>query len=273
MLNTRPSRQTSFDVWGTIDLRSAGLFRVTLSLVLICQCATQWRLQYSLDTAQAAQQDQVWMVLSWLSAWPWATSAVLLLACACFVTLLIGYRTRLAACLSLVAFFVVFQRGVYAFDPSQITLLSLLLWTPLAPVGRRFSIDALRRELKGHVPLPVAAADASLDKPAVAGPRRWGPSLAALGPLLQVGLIAFYAAWLPLAPSLSPMLSRTLFAIEQAALPLIVCPWLQPWLRRLALFSLGLLCLAGLLAGGVGAFPWIMLAGLPLLLMENDWRA
>src|SRR5262245_17877183 len=103
------------DFWFTIDLRSVGLFRILLGLVLVAHWVNRWRWLEVLytprgvlpATAQAEVRGVVvsqtgawpalgwWTPLEWLDFSPWAIRGFFLAVLACYLMFVIGYRTRL----------------------------------------------------------------------------------------------------------------------------------------------------------------------------------
>jgi antitoxin component YwqK of YwqJK toxin-antitoxin module/predicted DCC family thiol-disulfide oxidoreductase YuxK len=308
------------DFWFTVDLRSAGLLRILLGLVLISYWFDCWRWMdrlYSADgvlparaLAELRQMQStlgLFTPLEWLEGSPWALHAFFLAALACFLAFLVGYRTRLFGLLSLLAVAAIVQRNPYCLIGANFVLGSLLLWAQFLPLGRRFSIDALRAGIARGVPLPTQPATDEL-RPMVPGERRSPRLVAALGIVLQIGLIYFCtAAWkiVPLlwgeslswwsgtaihyvlhmeqsiyAPALwvreAPLwfirlLSWGTLAAEATALPLLLLPWAQPYLRRVALGLLIPLHLGIAVTLDAGLFSYVMLASFAILLTEADW--
>jgi antitoxin component YwqK of YwqJK toxin-antitoxin module/predicted DCC family thiol-disulfide oxidoreductase YuxK len=317
------------DFYFTIDCRSLGAFRICLGSCLIAEWVIRWRwfsVLYAADGVLPAATLREVRPFSYfatplvlLDGWPWAARAFFALALVCYVMLLLGYRTRLATALSLLAFASLAHRNPYVLIGADFVFGSMLLWGLFLPLGSRFSIDAVRAALRGGVPLagnsgiqPPGAApqEASMAAPPraptgprIAGPRRSGLSIAALGIVLQIGLIYLATACWKYGPTwwsegtavyyvlhmqqhLWPLgewvrtwplealqfLTWAALAIEYAALPMILWPARSPWLRRVIV-----LLLVGLHAGialvlDAGMFSFAMLATFPLLMTDADWQ-
>ena len=110
------------------------------------------------------------------------------IALVCFFCFTIGYRTRLFQVLSLAMTTSLHERVLYAENWGTVVLAELLVWTLFLPLGRRFSVDALRASLRarpGETPEDLAAGPPAPD---ATGPT----SLAVLGLLLQIAIIYWF---------------------------------------------------------------------------------
>jgi predicted DCC family thiol-disulfide oxidoreductase YuxK len=296
-----------------IDLRSLGLFRITLGLVLVAHGCMRWAWLDMLYTQEGALPADVaasiarsagyyeyfLSPLAWFDA-PWAVRLYLAATLVCYVALVLGYRTRWAALLSWLAFVTWAHRNPFVLIGADFVLASMLLWAQFLPLGERFSCDALRRALRDGVPLPEQPRGDN--PPAVPAPRSMPPRLAALGIVLQMALIYLLTAvwksgstWIPDATAVYYVLHveqyvlapgvwlRTLplwvlqaltwwtLAVEYLAAPLILSPWGQPHLRRLALLMLVALHVGIAATIDAGLFSYAMLGTFPLLLTARDW--
>ena len=204
-----------------------------------------------------------------------------------YMAMTIGWYTRLATAASLLVFSTICHRNPYLVIGSDELTGSMLLWACLLPTAAHFSVDARIGRRRTDI---VGATD---------GPSR----LAMFGALMQLSIVYFATAlqksgptwWsdgsalvrilglttyrlqgatilesLPI-PVLAG-LSRTVVLVEYAIPLLILSPFGQPCLRRLAI-----VCIAGLHIGisltvNTGLFSLTMLAMLPLLLSHRDFE-
>ena len=308
------------DFWFRLDLRSLGLFRILLSVVLLWHLLLRWPWIGELFTASgllpaselprggdwAAQLLDLftWYAnpLVWLDHWPWAVKLYFVATAASYVLLLLGYRTRLATLLSLLLFAWLSNRNRHLMIGADYMLASLLLWSLLLPLGARFSLDAIGRRMRQGVPLPTAASD-NRGLPRLAAPEQTPRMLAALGVVLQIGLMYFCTAWLKQGPSwwqdgtavyytlhleqsihtpalwvrqwpieVLQWMTWGALAMEFAALPLLLIPIGQPLLRRLCIVGLIGLHVGIALVLDAGLFSHTMVASFALLLRAPDWE-
>ncbi|UPV76502.1 HTTM domain-containing protein (plasmid) [Halorussus limi] len=80
---------------------------------------------------------------------PWAVGLLFLVAGAFAVALAVGYRTRLATVVSFVLVVSLHARNPVLLNGGDSMLRRLLLWGAFLPLGRRWSVDALRRARDG----------------------------------------------------------------------------------------------------------------------------
>ncbi len=299
------------DFYLTIDLRSLGAFRIALGLLLVANWCVHWAWLETLFTDQGVlscdmlrqangRMSPFFLTpLVWIDHWPWAIRAFFLFALVCYVALLLGWHTRLFTVLALVCWGATLNRNPFVVIGADRVLATLLLWSVFLPLGARFSLDALRRGLRQGVD---PQREHAFGEPLHQAPRRSRRHLAALGIVLQIGLVYLLTAiwksgwtwdhgvatYLVLqidqfiyAPALwfreLPLFWHKVFtygtlAVEYAALPMILLPWLQPYLRRVLIA--GLLALhAGIwLTIDEGFFSQVMVSSYLLLLTSQDWE-
>lgn len=294
------------------DVRSVSLFRITLALVLLWQGWGRWEVFFDLcsnqgpissDFLSRIREIPRWpSAISWLETTRWGVPLFAAATVAVHVLLLIGWRSRTMAFLSLLSFSAVAHRNPLLLIGADEVLASVLLWAPLLPLGARFSIDAR-----------VEAARARSDGVATEGSgvsSLGGPqtgvaysSIAVLGILAQIALIYLATAWLKSGPSWwadgtaiarvlkmetfrrpgaaifeslpGPMLelaARSVLLLEYALPLMILLPWGQPWGRRAAIASIIVLHGGISLALDAGMFSVTMMALTPLLLSPADWH-
>ena len=206
------------DFWFRLDLRSLGLFRILLSVVLLWHLLLRWRWIGDLFTdrgllpASELVRGGDWVAqlldlftwyanpLVWLDHWPWAVKLYFVATAASYLLLLLGYRTRLATVLSLLLFAWLSTRDRHLMIGADYLLGSLLLWSLFLPLGARFSLDAIIRRMRQGVPLPTAASD-NRGLPRLPAPEQTPRMLAAFAVVLQIGLMYFCTAWLKQGPT------------------------------------------------------------------------
>ncbi len=141
------------------DLRSLAVFRIGLATVLLWDLydrsksvgahyvdpGTLPTSALSLVTGGARFSIHVWLADSAMAQW-----ALLALSFAAAFALLVGFHSRVAAVVSwalLVSLQV--RHPLVSWEGADKVLRILLFWSMLAPVGARFSLDALRRARRG----------------------------------------------------------------------------------------------------------------------------
>lgn len=312
-----PARSGRYaDYFFRIDARSLGLFRILLSLVLIGLWTFRWRwlsVMYT-DSGVLPRSSLFELVsgapyfrytpLAWFGS-ELGIRCFFLAALASYVLLLVGYRTRLASVLAFLFFVCISHRNPYILIGADFVLGSMLFWTMLLPVGLRFSVDAVRKALRGNVSLLDRANGSSKDWdrrtiPAPVAPR----SLAALFVIVHFAAIYFFTgvwktgvtwwgegtalyyvlhmeqslysagALLAEAPLwLLKMLAYGTLIMEYTVPLAFLLPWGQPWLRRIMLLALAGFHIGIAVTIDAGVFSYAMLAVFPLLLLPADWEA
>lgn len=294
----------------TIDLRSLGVYRILLAGLLILDWGLRWpdlEVFYTSFGALPVESplprsggDFHFCLLDGVASLP-MVRAVFVVGLVCYLFVLAGYHTRTFQILSFVFFTSVLSRAVPIRDGSVMVLATMLLWSLFLPMGKRFSLDALRGRARIDSPARPPAAS---DNPRAAmanAPGRSSPSLAAFVIVAQVGLIYFFTAsakygaswrdgtalyyalnedqiarpfgqWLATQPlNLIKTLTWGTLGLEFMALPLILAPLGQPWARRLAIVSLAGLHLGIALTTTLSFFSITMVFTYALLLGPEDW--
>ena len=291
------------DFYFTIDLRSLALYRILLAFLLIWDWVARWPdleafyTSFGVLPVEAALPkpggDFHFCLLDGVTTLL-MVRAVFCVGLLFYVLFLLGYRTRTFHGLSLVFFTSVLSRNVMIRDGSVVVMATMLMWSLFLPTGNRFSLDALMRRLRHRA---IAGA-----QPPPAEAQRSEPSLAALAIIAQLGLIYFFTAaakcgstwkdgtalyyalnmdqiarplgrWLAAQPlPLIKALTWGSLATEFAALPLMLAPFAQPWLRRLAMAGLVALHLSIALTSTLGFFSAAMVTAYALLLLPEDWE-
>lgn len=286
----------------TTDLRSIGLFRVTLALVLLWHGWGRWQIFRDLCTNQGPitadflpTVDEIprWTSpLVWLESTRWGIPLFAGATVVVYLSLLLGWRSRLMAVLSLLAFSAMAHRNPFLLIGADEVLASMLLWAPLLPLGSRFSVDAWRQ---APHPEPTGSRTTEPTPDAFA-------SLAVLGVFVQIGVIYLATAWLKSGPSwwaegtalarvlamdtfrrpgaalfeslpepLLAVAARGVLVLEYLIPAMILSPWGQPWGRRTAIVSIVALHGGISIAMDAGIFSPTMMALTPLLLSGSDW--
>ncbi len=239
----------------TMDLRSLAFYRILLGILLI------------FDWFARCPNPEATCKLPAVDAPLLMVRAVFCFGLAFYVLLLLGYRTRLVQCLSFLFFVGVLNRNLVISNDSDSVMATTLMWSLFLPMGKRFSLDAIITAMRRGVAVTQRPA-----KP----PRmeRSEPSLAAFAIVAQIGLICFFTGISRCGDAAKDCtaLTRLTLAVEFAALPLILCPFLQPWPRRLAITALATMHLGMWLTTGIGSFPIVMIATYALLLQSKDWK-
>jgi predicted DCC family thiol-disulfide oxidoreductase YuxK len=285
------------DFYFTIDQRSIDLFRILLAVVLIGDWVARWPGLEAFYTGQgvlpASAAGFHFSLLDSITSLP-GVQAVFLVGLLAYVLLLVGYRTRLALVVSFIFFMAALNRNMMIRNGGDVVALTMFWWLLWLPVGRRFSLDAIRAALKQGVPIRPRVAASSPDE-------RSAPSLAAFVIIAQIGIIYLLTAaaksgvtwwdgtalyytlnydqaasplgqWLSAQPLfLIKVLTWGTLALEFAALPLLLLPVGQPWLRRLAILLLVPLHLGIWLTMNLGSFSFVMIAAYALLLSSREW--
>lgn len=177
-------------VYLRFDRRVLAVFRVLFSGVLLYDvlrrfpdAALLWSSDGVLTTASLRKAPQAEPQVSFLLALSSASSVRLAFAGLGIVFLLygLGLFTRLMQPLALIGYASLNARNLFFEDGGTGTVILLLGWTLLMPLGDRFSLDALRRDARLATVKERAEARRSARAPVI--------SLAALAILLQAAVI------------------------------------------------------------------------------------
>jgi hypothetical protein len=296
----------------TTDVRSVSLFRITLALVLLWQGWGRWEVFLDLcsnqgpissDFLSRIREIPHWpSAISWLETTRWGVPLFAAATVAVHILLLIGWRSRTMAVLSLLSFSAVAHRNPLLLIGADEVLASMLLWAPLLPLGARFSVDARIAASRSHFEGTATelCGDSSLRS---SQDNSTYSSIAVLGILAQIALVYLATAWLKSGPTWwadgtaiarvlkmetfrrpgaaifeslpGPMLelaARGVLLLEYAIPLMILLPWGQPWGRRAAITSIIALHGGISLALDAGTFSITMMALTPLLLSSADWQ-
>jgi predicted DCC family thiol-disulfide oxidoreductase YuxK len=216
----------------------------------------------------------------------------------CFFCFLIGYRTRLFHVLSFVMTTSLHNRMLFAENWGGVAIAALMVWTMFLPLGRRFSVDAIRASLRARpneTPEDLAAGVPPPDnRPAM--------SLAVLALLLQIAVIYWFnfvhksgptwrdgtavyyvlhqeriITWLGMLVrehlpfAVTKALTVGTLVVEAAIPFLILAPVFWRWTRFIAILALFGLHASIALLVNLGIFSAAMIAFQPFLFTEAQW--
>jgi predicted DCC family thiol-disulfide oxidoreductase YuxK len=290
-----------------IDLRSLALGRIVLGLVLIgdlLRRVPDLRDFYS-NLGLIPNHTVLWrppfpriFSVFFMASLPEEAAIWFFIAFVFFLCFLVGYRTRLFHLLSFAMTVSLHNRILQAENWGGVAIGVLMLWTAFLPLGRRFSVDAIRASLRARPDETPADLAAGVPPP----DERQTTSLAALGLLLQIAAIYWLnfvhksgptwhdgsavhyvlwqeriVTWVGLqvrqhAPyAFTELLTEGTLVIEASAAFLVLTPIFWRWTR----FAAALL-LVGLHGGiallvNLGIFSFAMLAFQPFLLTDAQW--
>jgi hypothetical protein len=274
-----------------IDFRSLALFRICVGLVLLADLLTRGAdIQQHYSDLGVLPRDALWQMIL-LSKWHWSLHSLtgsvagqnILFACAvaCAVSLVLGYRTRMAVVLSWVLLASLHARNPMLQYGGDHLLRMLLFWSMFLPLGCYWSFDRLRGvEHQG-------------------GPERH-LSMASAAILLQTFMMYFFAnlfkrneIWQsgegvsrafsndmfskPLAHHLlefPQLLEQISFAVPwfQLLLPIMLfVPWATVRFRILAIVTIAGFNLTIELLLATGIFQYVALTGLIVFLPGEFW--
>ncbi len=295
--------------WGEADPRSLGLFRILLGALLVFDVAR--RLPYY----EAHYTDAGWLsshfalyrpmsshLFSVYHAFGTPTEVGVLLGFHLLVNvlLLVGWRTKLMHVLAAVLITSLNSRNIMMENGGYVVTNLLTVWSLFLPLGRRFSIDALRSGWRTPDHRTAEALTAGVRTPRDAVPVH---SLAVLAILLQWSVIYYFNTVHKFGPSwkdgtalhyflqqdrivtpLGAMLRDQMplgaikaltwgtLAVEGSIPVLLLLPVFRGLLRKLAwLAVIGLHLAIGVMAS-LGPFAWVMMVPFAALLTAKDWQ-
>ncbi len=310
-LSDSPARYRDF--FFRIDPRSLGLFRVSMALVMLAVWVIRWRWLSVMYTDDGVLPRELlnslgslyfpYTPLAWIGS-EWGVRLFFLAALGSYLMMLVGYRTRLATVLAWAFYISISHRNPYILIGADFVIASMMTWAILLPLGKRFSVDAIRNALKSPTPLRDRAKGSEWDHSALPAVEKVPASLVALFIVIHFGLIyLFTGVWktgptwwesgtalffvLRMEHSLYPVgamlaeapmwflksLAYGTLIMEYVALPMFLVPWGQPWLRRLMLIVLAGFHIGIALTIDAGVFSYAMMACFPLLLLPRDWES
>ncbi len=293
----------------SIDPRSLGLFRIVFGCVLLFDLFSHWQVidfwytDGGLLPGVLVQEHPLsrrifsLFFLTTSHAGVWFGMAI---CCFVYLALTLGWRTRLFQWLALVALFSINGR-VAPLENGGDTILNLLaMWSVFLPLGRRFSLDALLRSLRGRIEHSAAELE---DRAALAPEVSRVVSIAVLALLLQFACIYLFTGiqkngytwqegtavhyalnqdrivtvlgvWLrERSPALLALAGWATRATEIAGAALIMSPFWTRHTRLIAIAMLPLMHLGFAMCLNIGSFSFAMMSFFPLLLAPEHWQA
>ena len=300
------------DTYLTVDARSLGFGRIVLALILLFDLVRRIpdiTLFYS-NQGLVPNHMMLWRPpTQWMFSFffilshPDEVAFAFVLVGIVYFLLLIGWRTRLMQVLSLICVLSLHGRVTLLENGGDWMLGELALWTAFLPLGRRFSVDALRASLRARREKTAAelgdrkAMDVSLSMTAVVslavlalalqvansyifnaahkGGPTWRSGTAVHYVLHQDRMCTWFAVWMR--PYMTLWLSRILSwgsLVTESILPvMLLAPFQKVSARRVAIVSiiglhLGFQCFINL-----GVFSFAMIGYTPFLMTGADWEA
>lgn len=295
----------------SFDRRTLGLTRICLGFFLVMDLFRRsfaWEAMFSdrgvlpTTTILARPQAGNYSILHAFSS-PfelWVLFAVMLVT---YVSLLIGFKTKLAQILSLVWVVSMNGRVLLIENGGYVVQNLLLLWTCFLPLGDRFSLDALLESLRRR--REIGASDLN-DRRALVPPHRLAPfvTLVALAVCFQLGILYYFnvvhktgpawnlrnatavhsvmyvdrmvnpgpAALRDLVPFFVYRAMGRAVIVAEASIPfLLFTPIFQKWSRRLALVLVNFLHIGFGSTFVLGPFAWSLCVFSTLFFGPADW--
>jgi predicted DCC family thiol-disulfide oxidoreductase YuxK len=291
-----------------LDARALGLGRIVFATVLIIDLLRRvpWIRELYTNAGVLPNHTVLWrppvarlFSLFYMSSLPEEAVLWFILCFACFFCFLIGWHTRLFHVLSFALTTSLHNRVLFAENWGGVAIGALMAWTVFLPLGRRFSVDALRASMRARrdeTPEDLAAGVPPPDN-------RPATSLASLGLLLQIAIIYWFnfvhksgvtwkqgtavyyvlhqeriVTWLGVwvrehVPFIATKALTYMTLVVEAAAPfLVLSPVLWPWTRLLAALLLAGLHINIAMLTNLGIFSAAMLAFYPFLLAAPVWE-
>lgn len=289
----------------TIDPRWLGLFRIFFGSLLISELLYRWSYarilfsndgllpnHFSLFAPMGQDLFSIYHVFSTVEEVHVAFALTLVV----FVCFTIGYRTRLFHILSAILITSLHSRNLFTENGGSVVTHSLAIWTAFLPLGRCFSVDAVRRSLAAvheRSPAELNRREAAPVTPFV--------SIIVFGLLLQWSVIYFFncvhkdgvgwrnhsaiywflyqdrivtafGVWarehVPFA--VFTVLTRLTLVVEGVLAFILLVPFGQKWLRRIAfLLALGLHGNIAMLSR-LGPFSYVMVMFFLMLFGQEE---
>ena len=295
----------------TVDARSLGFGRIILSLILLFDLWHRARVITLFYSNQGLIPNHMMM---WRPPTQWMFSFFFILSnpdevavgfalCGLvYLALLVGWRTRLMQWLAVIAVMSLHSRVTLLENGGDWMLGELALWTAFLPLGKRFSVDAIRASLRqrretsaaqlgerkamevpisvGVVSLAVLAlameiANAYIFNAAHKGGATWKYGTAVHYVMHQDRMCTPLAVWIR--PYMTGWLSKAMSwgALgTEIMLPLVLLsPVAKVSARRIAIPAIIGLHLGFQLFINLGLFSWAMIGYTPFLLTGADWEA
>ncbi len=298
------------EVYLTVDRRTLGFTRILLGFYLILDLVRRtpdWLAMFSDRGILPShvilfkpQSDNLSLFTAFSS--PGELWALWALGLAIYLSLLVGYKTKIAQVASLLFVTAMNGRVLLIENGGYVIQNLLLLWTCFLPLGDRFSVDALRASLRRRKETTI---EALADRRGMENPQQSEPvvSLTMLVILLQLSALYYFnvvhktgPAWkdgtavhyvlyndrmaTPFVPFVrdylpTPLvifLTKTTMAFE-AALPLcLLSPIAVKWARRAVVFMMCTLHIAFGSTFTLGPFAWACCIFSTLMFRSGDWE-
>jgi predicted DCC family thiol-disulfide oxidoreductase YuxK len=302
-------RDSVAQTYFSFDARSLGLFRIVFGAVLLVDLYLRSRVLDVFYTNEGLVPNHtlLWAPLGrhvfslfFTASHHGEALALMLLCAACFVCLMVGYRTRLAQVGSLIAVTSLNGRLALLENGGDVVMNLLAIWTVFLPLGARFSLDALLASLRAHDEQTPQQLN---DRRALqTGPARVY-SLACFALLLQFTAIYFFnvvhktgvgwsdgsavhyvlhqdrlvkpfGIWLRehLPPGVLTLLTRTTIVTETIGVLALVSPVFTRYTRTLAIILMPLMHVGFELCLDLGVFSLAMMSFFALLITPEHWR-
>ena len=299
---------SAVEIYGTFDLRSLGLARIGLGLLLLWDLlrrvpdlATWYSNEGLLPNHTVLwRPSSEYMFSFFFAASRPEEAALMFVLCAIpFVAFTVGWHTRVAHVISFACMVSLHDREIFTENGGDCAINLLCFWTLFLPMGARFSVDAVQKSLAARRERTAGELN---DRAATATKAESTKSLAFFAILLQLAVIYYFNAvnkhgwtwrrgsavryvlyqermvtWFGLLVrdhinfQLSRILTYFTLGLEFAAPILLLTPVGWQWARRMAVIVLPLLHL-GFAAGlNLGQFSFNMIGYFPLLMQPEDW--
>jgi len=282
----------------TVDPRSLGLFRVVFGLVLFSDLARRWAeldFWYT-NSGLLPNHTLLWrppaprmFSLFFGLSTPGEAQVGFILCAFVYAMFLLGYRTRLAHVLALVARVSLNTRLAVLENGGDMVMDLLCLLTLPLPLGTRFSLDAVRAprteealEARQRPVVSIAVLGLILQfatiyyfNAASKSGTAWRDGTAVHYALHQDRLVTWVGVWLRehLSLPVLKVMTRSVLMTEWLGFVLIITPIARPQARLLAVCLMPLLHLGFAFGLNLGGFSPAMMAFYPLLLTSEHWDA
>jgi predicted DCC family thiol-disulfide oxidoreductase YuxK len=300
-------RQRLIATYLTFDPRSLALFRILLGIVLLGDLYRRylgvdyWYTDDGIVPGMLLGQTQRHVFSLFFYASTHAQAVLGMAVCAVIYGLFtIGYRTRVFHLLSLVCAVSLNNRILLLENGGQYVLNLLCAWSLFLPLGRRFSMDALRASLRarrertaedlmqreplrpGHRPVVSLAVLALLLQFSAiylfnvlhkTGPA-WQDGSAVHHALYHERLVTVFGVWIRenVPYSVLEALSWGTLTLEAAAVVFLLSPIWSRQLRLVAIVLLPTLHVGFGVCLHLGIFSWVMSIFFVLLLAPEHWE-
>jgi hypothetical protein len=282
----------------TADPRALGVGRIALALVLLLDLARRardletWYTNYGLlpnHTTLWKPPFDYTLSLFFTASLPSEAGFGFVVCGVLYLMLLLGVKTRFAQVTSLVAVLSLHGRCEFVQNGGDAVLSELTLWTCFLPMGRRYSIDAVRaarangassRELSNAPVVSLGALVVVLQLTVI----YLFNALQKTGGTWRDGSVVHYMLYQAcndtalavlvrdhFTPLHSKILTYTAWAIEGTLPVLILSPFFMRWTRRAAVLLVVALHLGFATFLNLGIFVPAMIAYTPYLLVPADW--